>query len=75
MSHWNYRVVHKEGDEDSYTIGEIYYDDAGRVTTWLVDERGIPAFGETLEELADDLELMLAACELPVLEEAELPDQ
>lgn len=56
-------------DENSFTLHKVYYDDDGSVKYWSTDP--IAAYGETLEELKNDLEHQLKALEKPVLEETE----
>jgi hypothetical protein len=66
---WNYRVVRTtDGEEESFAIYEVYYDDDGRPEACTED----PAHpsGETLEELAEDLTYYQAALSQPVLDDA-----
>lgn len=68
---WNYRVaVQHFTDEDEYAVIEVYYRADGAVEAW--SERAAAA-GGTLAEVAEDLELMRRALDMPVLEHAELP--
>lgn len=63
---WNYRVVKRGRGENVYfDIREVYYDNEGNVQTTAVDP-GYPG-GETIEELASDIEHMKAALLKPVL--------
>lgn len=65
---WNYRaVVEHCGDEDVYTLREVYYDAAGNINGWSPS----PAepHGDSLDELRADLERMRAALDKPALEE------
>ncbi len=72
MKTWNYRVVRRDwGDEESFEIHEIYYDDAGEICMWTQDP--IAARGVDPEELTADLILMLEAAEKPTLEFVALP--
>jgi hypothetical protein len=66
---WNYRVIHTtDGEEEFFAIYEVYYDDNGRPEA-RTEEPAHPA-GETLEELADDLQAYQAALQQPVLDDA-----
>jgi hypothetical protein len=67
---WNDRVVRTtNGDEEGFAIYEVYDDDNGRPEA-RTEEPAHPA-GETLEELADDLQAYQAALQQPVLDDAE----
>jgi undecaprenyl pyrophosphate synthase len=69
MSHWNYRVMrrhYKYADKLTYEIHEVYYDDSGNVQRHTLEASD--PFGETVEELKEDIELMLLAFDKPVLE-------
>lgn len=79
MSTWDYRVakVHPKPFEpdvdgcscqpdDFFVLIEQYYDDEGEPYGW---GRATP-YGDTLEELRADLELMLRALDRPVVEVA-----
>ncbi len=56
---WNYRVIRQDTtDERSYEIREVYYDTRGDIETYT--ENPVCPSGETLEELVEDLEHMLA---------------
>lgn len=58
---WNHRVEDVGG---WLRIIEVYYDEAGGITAWT---DAIKPGGETLEELATELEQMRTALILPVL--------
>ena len=62
MSHWNYRVMDRDGE---LAIHEVQYDDAGKVVGWSA-EPTFPA-GPDLDELAANLELYAHALAEPVL--------
>lgn len=64
MGHWNYRVVEKSG---SFSVHEAFYDD-GVETPHSITENEMSPYGETLEELKEDLEHYLEAFEKPVLQ-------
>lgn len=61
---WNHRVV-REGDELS--IREVYYDDndENKIIGWTAGAQ--EPYGETLEQLIQDIEWFRAACDLPIL--------
>lgn len=64
---WDHRVMrHREGDAVWYAVHEVYYDEAGRPTACT--ENPVEPFGETFEELRDDLHLFAKALEKPVLD-------
>jgi tRNA C32,U32 (ribose-2'-O)-methylase TrmJ len=68
MKKWNYRVMrHTDAvGRTHYAIHEAYYNDVGEVTAWT-NEPSAP-FGETIEELREELERMLRALDYPVIE-------
>lgn len=59
-----------ELDEELYSIREVHYDEDDNIIGWTVD--AMDPFGNTLEELKADIQRMLAACDRPILDEAEL---
>jgi len=70
MTTWNYRVMREvspdpDGDWETYSIVEAYYDDEGRIegTTG-----SIKPMGNSLLELKSDLCLMLQALERDTLD-------
>jgi hypothetical protein len=72
---WNYRVIRERHEAEnpalsgtSYTIREVFYDDANGRPTGTTEEPCHPS-GETPEELAADFVLMKGAFDLPPLEE------
>ena len=66
---WNYRVVcTTDGEEESFAIYEVYYDDEDRPEA-RTEQPASPA-GETLEELQEDLQAYLRALSEPVLDDA-----
>ena len=70
MSYWNYRVIRcTSQDAVVYEIREVYYDD-NRVTGWTMVAS--EPFGETLEELRDDLRAMTRCLGEGILDLAEL---
>jgi hypothetical protein len=69
MMEWNYRVFReKDGD---YTIREVFYDANGSI--FACTENAVEPMGESLEELAQDLEWFREASTLPVLTLADIP--
>lgn len=69
MSYWNYRVIRKHdphADEASYQIHEVYYSEGGRIEHWTEDP--VQPFGETAEELREDIRFFLQAFRRPILE-------
>lgn len=74
MSHWNHRVIKHvrtsvidkiEETETWFSVHEVYYDDAGHPNGYTED--AVEPFGETLLELADDLDRFQVALSKPVL--------
>jgi hypothetical protein len=63
-SYWNYRVIFDPGST-SYSIHEVYYEN-DKPCSW--SENGICPFGESLEELSEDFEMMKKAFSEPILE-------
>ena len=68
---WNYRVVKHEdtltdGNEIYYAIHECYYDE-NDIPTSITSGNGIELWGDTLEELKEDLRLMTLALDKPIL--------
>jgi hypothetical protein len=62
MSHWNYRVVQKEG---VLGIHAVYYADDGEVEGW--GKQPFSPVAESLAELRTNLELMLESLEKEVI--------
>jgi hypothetical protein len=65
MSHWNYRVV--ECDDD-LRIYDVYYDDAGKAISRHIEPTYV--YGESIDDLRAQLQLMLAALEVEPLQDA-----
>jgi len=68
---WNYRVVRKvhrvDGREEfQYGIHEVYYDDDHVPTSCTVDP--VTPYGDTEDELAQDMRYFASALEKPVLD-------
>lgn len=69
MAHWNYRVIrkpHPDSQGASYEIHEVYYRDDGTVEAWT--DSPVQPYGETPEELREDIRFLLQAFRQPVLE-------
>lgn len=71
---WNYRVLRRTWPAvdfgvsvTTYTIHEIYYDASGNISSWTVNP--IEPIGETIDELQHDINHIIRATVLPVLEE------
>ncbi len=54
MSHWNYRVVERDG---VLGLHAVYYDDSGNIEGW--SEIPFSPVAESIDELRTTLELML----------------
>ena len=71
---WNYRVVRTEEEQyDSYQLYEVYYDDDGKIEG--MTENAMQPYGESVEELQNDLEYMMEALKQPVLDMKDLEKQ
>jgi hypothetical protein len=70
MMHWDYRVFF---EDNGYTIRTVYYDDHGAIAA--CSEKPIAPFGESLEDLQDELNLLQAALKKNVLSASDLPEQ
>lgn len=69
---WNYRIMrhvepHAANDDQFYAMHEAHYDEAGNVTSWTQEPCCSP-FGETLEEMSNDLAWIIAGLTKPVLD-------
>ena len=67
MSTWNYRVM--EDEDGQFTLREVYYTDEKEIQSWTGE---VAPFGESEEELRNDLDYMLRAFNLPILSEVNL---
>ena len=63
VKYWQYRVTSTDG---VFQIREVYFDDDG--TPQLMSEHPDYPQGDTVEELKEDIQAMLKALELPVLD-------
>ncbi|NKE72887.1 hypothetical protein [Candidatus Manganitrophus noduliformans] len=83
MSYWDSRVIrkrHSDSNGATYQIHEVYYADNGSVEHWTEDS--VQPFGETAEELREEIRLFLRVFRRPILEwkevggkEALIPDE
>ncbi len=68
MKDWDYRVIKKYdaklGDE-SHQIHEVYYREDGTIDAWT--ESPVQPYGDTPEELREDIRFFLQAFHHPVL--------
>jgi hypothetical protein len=69
MMHWDYRVFFEDG---IYTIRTVYYDDSGAIAA--CSEKESAPFGESLEELQEELNLLQEALKKQVLSASDLPN-
>lgn len=72
---WNYRIMKRaESYDDEFVLSEVFYNDDNIIDGWGMgnDGKGEAPYGETLEELRNNLEMMLEAFDKPFLMEAEL---
>ena len=66
MSHWNYRVIEKQRENERFfEIHEVYYDDKCRIDGWT--EEPVHPCGESVKELKADIEYFLRAFKATVL--------
>jgi hypothetical protein len=70
MMHWDYRVFLEDG---GYTIRTVYYDERGAITA--CSQKPIEPFGESLEDLQEELNLLQAALKKEVLSASDVPAQ
>ena len=64
---WDYRVIkHIDEGEVSYQIHEVYYDEDQVIKSWT--ENSIKPYGETPEELKEDILMQTQAFQKPILE-------
>lgn len=69
---WDHRVIRNidEEGEVSYQVYEVYYDENGDYEYWT--KEAVRPFGETLEELQDDIRSFFHASKMPLLEFKEI---
>jgi hypothetical protein len=71
MITWEYRVFRE--DDGTYVIREVFYDDDDLLTGCT--ESAVEPMGESLEELAKDIDSFKEALKLPVLTLADIPSR
>jgi hypothetical protein len=69
ISYWNYRLMLAENGE--WHLREVYYDADDNVVGWTANPAA--PWGETADEIASVMRLMLEAFDRPPLTESELP--
>ena len=68
---WNYRIVSEKAPEGEFLqLYEVYYDDDGKIKG--MTENPMKPYGESVEELQNDLEYMMEDLKQPVLDMKEL---
>ena len=65
MAHWNFRVVKYE---DHLRVFDVYYDDHGNPKSR--NEQPTYIYGESVAELREQIRMIEAAFELPVLDDS-----
>lgn len=68
MMNWDYRVFFEDGE---YTIRTVYYDDKGTIAA--CSEKEATPFGESLPELQEELNQLLAALKKQVISAVDVP--
>jgi hypothetical protein len=72
MSHWNHRVLKQTLPDGTewYTVREVYYNDDGSIFAYT--ERPVEIAGESLAELRQEIEWILACLDQEMLIEGEV---
>lgn len=78
---WSYRVIRHVDSRHSvapakqvgFSIREVYYDDEDRMNATTKDPSS--PYGDTLEELRNDLKHMLEALDAPVVNWDDIPEK
>ncbi len=75
LGHWNHRVLRKKESDGNYyfQIHEVYYDENGKA--WAATETPARPLGESQEELKETVQLMLNACDFPILDYDDIPEE
>lgn len=74
MAYWNYRIIKTiEQGQPLYRIHEVYYNDNGKIEGWT-EEPMLP-YGESLDELREDIHYFLQAFREPILKLEERNDK
>lgn len=71
MMTWDYRVFREQ--DGAYVIREVFYDDDGSLLACT--ESAVEPMGESLNELAKDIDAFKEALKLPVLTLADIPSR
>ncbi len=71
MTTWEYRAFRE--DDGAYVIREVFYDDNGLLVGCT--ESAVEPMGESLEELAKDIDSFKEALKLPILTLADIPSR
>ena len=69
MLSWNYRVFREENGD--HIIREVYYGEEGEILSCTAN--AVEPWGESLDELIQDIEAFEAATLLPILTLADIP--
>lgn len=69
--YWNYRLVRRVSDIPFLSIMEVYYDKDGSIRGWV--DKEVTPYGESIEEIKDDLDLISQAFDRPIIEYDDLP--
>ncbi len=69
MLSWNYRVFREENGD--HIIREVYYGERGEILSCTAN--AVEPWGESLDELIQDIEAFKAATLLPVLSLVDIP--
>lgn len=70
MMHWDYRVFF---EDDCYIIRTVYYDDKGEIAA--CSEKSVEPFGESLEDLQEEINFLQEALQKKVLLASDIPPQ
>ena len=68
---WNYRIIRTvQNNTFHYSIHEVYYNKNGKIEAWT--EEPVLPFGESEDELREDINHFLQAFKLPILEKGRI---
>lgn len=72
-SGWNHRIlIHRNKDEVGYSVHEVYYDEDGKPNSCTADS--CHPYGNTIEELKNEIDQFAKATTLPFLEHSFFED-
>lgn len=71
MSYWNYRIL--ENEHGALAIHEVYYDEHHKPLGCTANPIDISGW-ETIQEIADTLDLMKKALKYPILREEDFDE-